>query len=183
MFSGVSELKTVSRCRVSGSLQYDWTKGRPEAKLHLEPWIADMESIIAPIHPALPFVLPLPARFPAAEDIGLYRANVFCYHEQTIYNPVAGLLLFNPAKVRFTGRADWPRHIPAILRGDGPCKATDIQLVLAIEELSWGVAGEVRWRMSRSRVARMKADGWALAVYGTHNETIGGHFIFLSALF
>ncbi|KAJ7216858.1 hypothetical protein B0H12DRAFT_340999 [Mycena haematopus] len=74
--------------------------------------------------------------------------------------------------VRISGRADWPRHIPAILRGDGPCKSTDICLVLTIEKLLWDHMGEVQWRMSRARVARMKADGWAVAVYGTHSDTM-----------
>ncbi|KAJ7247121.1 hypothetical protein B0H12DRAFT_1072962 [Mycena haematopus] len=39
-------------------------------------------------------------------------------------------------------------------------------------EAFWDPMGEVRWRMSRARVARMKADGWAVAVYGTHNDTM-----------
>ncbi|KAJ7222753.1 hypothetical protein B0H12DRAFT_1241060 [Mycena haematopus] len=80
------------------SPRYDWTKGRPAAKLHLEPWIADMESIIARIHPALPFVIFLPVQFPAADDIGLYRTSVSFYPQHTIYDPVAGLLFFNIRK-------------------------------------------------------------------------------------
>ncbi|KAF8190977.1 hypothetical protein K438DRAFT_1591693 [Mycena galopus ATCC 62051] len=156
------------------SPRYDWTKGRPVGKLHLEPWIADMEAIVARIHPALPFVVPLPAKFPAADDIGLYRAHMYFYGEHCSYDPVAGLLFFNSSKVRLGGEADWPRHISAILRGDGPCKASDISVLLTIEALSWGGMGEVQWRMSRARVARMKAEGWGVAVYGTHNEQLSG---------
>ncbi|KAJ7245921.1 hypothetical protein B0H12DRAFT_1127173 [Mycena haematopus] len=132
------------------------------------------EAIVARIRPALPFIISLPAQFqfPAADDIGLYCASVFFYGGQSTFDPVAGLLFFNPAKVRLGGQADWPRHIPAILRGEGPCKATDICVVLTIEELLWGPMGEVRWRMNRTRVARMKAEGWAVAVYGTHNDTM-----------
>lgn len=156
------------------SPRHEWTRDRPNAKLHLDPWIADMEAVVARIHPALPFALPLPAQFPAADDIGLYRASMYCYGEQTIYDPVAALLFFNPAKVRFSGQADFPRNILAILRGDGPCKATDICIVLTMEALRWdpGSRGEMQWRMSRARVARMKAEGWAVAIYGTHNEAI-----------
>ncbi|KAJ7311762.1 hypothetical protein DFH08DRAFT_973846 [Mycena albidolilacea] len=156
------------------SPRHDWTRGRPIAKLHLDPWIADMEAVVARIYPALPFAFPLLAQFPAADDIGLYRANMYCYGEQTIYDPVAALLFFNPAKVRFSGQADRPRNILAILRGDGPCKATDICIVLTMEAPRWdpGSRGEMQWRMSRARVARMKAEGWAVAIYGTHNEAI-----------
>ncbi|KAJ7886396.1 hypothetical protein B0H14DRAFT_2338211, partial [Mycena olivaceomarginata] len=151
------------------SPKYDWTKGRPVGKLHLEPWIADMEAIVARIHPALPFVVPLPAKFPTADDIGLYRAHMYFYGEHSSYDPLAGLLFFNSSKVRLGGEADWPRHISAILRGDGPCKASDVSVLLTIEALSWGGMGQVQWRMSRARVARMKAEGWGVAVYGTHD--------------
>ncbi|KAJ7727429.1 hypothetical protein DFH07DRAFT_782480 [Mycena maculata] len=149
------------------SPRHDWTRGRAAIKVHLKPWLGDLEVCVAAVHPALPFALPvLPTA--AAADLASYRAPVFCYGEQTIYDPISALLFFDPAK----SGSDWPRHIAAILQGEGPCKAADIGIVLAMEALSWGPMGVVQWRMSRARVAQMKAGKWAVAVYGTHNDMI-----------
>ncbi|KAJ7119247.1 hypothetical protein C8R43DRAFT_1137130 [Mycena crocata] len=154
------------------SPRHDWTQGRAIAHVHLDPWIPEMESIVATILPALPFALPLPPQFPAPGDIILFKAGVFCFENECRYSPVSALLLFNLAKVRLAGASNWPRHIATVLQGEGPCKPTDICVLLSVEALVWDPAGEVRWRMSRARVERMKEQGWAVVVYGTHNETI-----------
>ncbi|KAJ7218678.1 hypothetical protein GGX14DRAFT_437608 [Mycena pura] len=156
------------------SLRHDWKKGRPDARLQLEPWIPEMEAIVARILPALPFALTLPKALPAPEDIGLFTAMIHCYGEASVANPVASLLFFNRSKVRVENVADWQSHLLTVLRGEGAGKGmgANICIVLSMDALSWEMVGQISWRMSRARVKRMKTEGWAVAVYETQEHKI-----------
>ncbi|KAJ7891947.1 hypothetical protein B0H13DRAFT_2529459 [Mycena leptocephala] len=156
------------------SLRHDWKKGRPDARLQLEPWVPEMEAIVARILPALPFALTLPKALPAPEDIGLFTTMIHCYGEASVPDPVASLLFFNRSMVRVENVADWQSHLLAVLRGEGAGKGmgANICIVLSMDALSWEMVGQISWRMSRARVKRMKTEGWAVAVYGTHDDKI-----------
>ncbi|KAJ7079187.1 hypothetical protein C8R44DRAFT_895758 [Mycena epipterygia] len=117
---------------------YDWTQGRRAAHLCLEPWIPDLEAIVACILPALPFTFALPAAFPAPNEIGVFSAKVQCLEAASIPDPVAGLLFFNPAKVRMHDVSDWQMQLLVVLRGEASAKAAHICVVLSMDALSWG---------------------------------------------
>ncbi|KAJ6451125.1 hypothetical protein C8R47DRAFT_1170433 [Mycena vitilis] len=160
------------------SSHHDWIKGRPKARLRLEPWIPEIEAIVARTFPALPFALTLPAGFPVLGDIGLFTARVYPDREASVPDPVAALLFVNPTKVRVQDVHDWQEHLLAVLRGDGAGKgmSAHICMVLSMETLSWDMVGEITWRMSRSRVKRMKTEGWKVAIFGTQDHRIISSF-------
>ncbi|KAJ7607618.1 hypothetical protein DFH06DRAFT_1111847 [Mycena polygramma] len=160
------------------SPHHDWVKGRPKARLRLEPWIPEIEAIVARTFPALPFALTLPAGFPAPGDIGLFSARIYPDREASVPDPVAGLVFVNPSKVRVQDVRDWQEHLLAVLRGDGAGKgmSAHICMVLSMEALLWDMFGEITWRMSRSRVKRMKTEGWKVAIFGTQEHRIISSF-------
>ncbi|KAJ7494865.1 hypothetical protein B0H11DRAFT_2227626 [Mycena galericulata] len=147
------------------SQQHDWKQGRPDARLNLRSWIPDMEAIVARTYAALPFALAPPPSFPAAQEIGLFSARVRTFEQASVPDPVAGLVFFNPEKVRNV--TDWQKQLLAVLRGDDTGTAAEICMVLSMEAISWAFIGEVKWRMSRVRFKRMVAAKWVVAVYGT----------------
>ncbi|KAJ7082632.1 hypothetical protein B0H15DRAFT_852172 [Mycena belliarum] len=150
------------------SLRHDWTGGRPDARLCLDPWVPDMEAIVARIRPALPFALALPASFLAPADVGRFSARVRCYPTAAALEPIAVLLFFDPSRVRLHEIRDWRAHLLAALRGEGRGKSTGIRVV-SMDAMSWNeVSGEVWWRMSHARVEAMRAQNWRVVVYGTY---------------
>ncbi|KAJ7452811.1 hypothetical protein FB451DRAFT_1373943 [Mycena latifolia] len=154
------------------SLGHDWTQGRPDARLRLQPWIPDLEAIVARIRPALPFAFALPPSFPVPTDIARFRAKIRPYEAASTPDPIASLLFFDAAKVRLRDIPDWQAYLSAVLRGEGPGRAADI-CVVSMDAIWWDEIGEVWWRMSRARVTHMKKAGeWEVVIYGTHDHQI-----------
>lgn len=87
-------------------------------------------------------------------------------------DPVVSLMFFKP--VANVDPNELVRQIPQLLdgkRGNGPAKG-QMCILTSVErcEISTGL---VRWRMSRERAAKMKANGWNMMGYRLDMESSG----------
>lgn len=176
----VSDQLTTNVAPYTGHLpipmRHDWTESRKPTRVHLAPWQADIEAIVTRIVQALPFAIQLPANFATPQDIGLFRAAVnastythlLSVKDYPLGNPfgasAVGLLFYDPQKCR--DRNNLAANVAALLQGKGPSKDGEVSIVLSVEHADVP-SGEIRWRMSRDRVRRMKEDKWIFVVLRT----------------
>ncbi|KAF9526018.1 hypothetical protein CPB83DRAFT_908722 [Crepidotus variabilis] len=141
--------------------------------VRLDPWHAEFETILASTKHALPFALLLPDQFASTpEEIGLFKArpapnmNFSIFSGLVQINPSVALLFYKDLNLRgideFLGKT-----LPALI--DGKTKkpeAGSIYIVTSAEGVDLKIP-EVRWRMSKARVAKMKQEKWSMVVWRT----------------
>lgn len=140
-------------------------------KLNLDPWLVEFETILATSYEAIPFVIPVPINFPkSSDDIGVFeiRLQRHMFTPMTgmmllpAFDPVMGLLFYNRG-VKHSGEI-LAMKVGEILEGGMNIRRGDLHILTAVEmfDMSRGV---IRWKMSKERVRKMKADGWSVMPY------------------
>ncbi|TFY67011.1 hypothetical protein EVG20_g4091 [Dentipellis fragilis] len=139
-------------------------------QVRTDPWLAELESIIATAYEGLPFPVSLPAGLTSSSaDIGVFEARVEGTPAASPWGidgiplpPNMSLLFYRPSNMYA------PHTIIQNLRQILEIKAHPpngaIQ-ILTSQEFVDIPNNVIRWRMSRRRVQRMKIEGWVLSAY------------------
>ncbi|KAF8968714.1 hypothetical protein BDZ97DRAFT_2056141 [Flammula alnicola] len=151
-------------------------KRKASRRIHLDPWQAELQVILASTKAALPFSVAVPPEYPSWEDIRIYKATVEPVNLQR--NPLSrywgpltspftravGLIFYRPTRDL---DADALAHrVPAILEGDREVQGLKVQIMLSQEKVDLS-KGELSWKMSKSWYEKMKAEKWKMAAYRT----------------
>ncbi|KAJ7036536.1 hypothetical protein C8F04DRAFT_953716 [Mycena alexandri] len=136
--------------------------------VRLDPWTAELETILATGLQAIPFAVPdLGLRY---TEIGTFEATV-----QGLHIPM-GTLLGTPApedpvvcllfhKLSLGITADrLVERLPQILNGAGAPEPGTLCVLTAQEAVEVPV---IRWKLSKARVAQMQEEGWTMVAYRT----------------
>ncbi|KAF7790664.1 hypothetical protein EIP86_001620 [Pleurotus ostreatoroseus] len=147
-------------------------------KVRLDPWIPDFENAIALVREAFPFAVTLPSSFQRPpSDIVLWKANIvrdmmmdftsrYSAHIHSPTDPVMNLLVF---KGEHTGEVVLEKH-QNVFEGASKPEPGRYFIITGIEMYDIDEKGEVRWRMSRERVSKMKQEGdWYILPIRTDN--------------
>lgn len=139
-------------------------------EVNLTPWHADFENVLAMSWEALPFPIPLPSGFARSpEDLVLLQVNISgCIftppdtpHMLASNLPATSLLFFR-AKSGGVNADQLARNMHKVLEGD----VADAVHVMTVIDVFDCVRGIIRWRMSKERATKMKAEGgWVMAPY------------------
>ncbi|KAJ7147614.1 hypothetical protein C8R43DRAFT_1010132 [Mycena crocata] len=153
----------------------DTARRVPTRVVRLDPWTAELESILATALHGIPFCVPRPEGFAASySEIGTFEATVKAsshwmgYMMGTMVNPmpvedpVSGLLFYKSS-------AGLPPDelvglLPAVLNGAKSPAPGTLCVLTSQEKVSVPI---IRWRLSKARVARMKEEGWVMVAYRT----------------
>ncbi|KAF9526017.1 hypothetical protein CPB83DRAFT_896481 [Crepidotus variabilis] len=145
-------------------------------QVRLDPWQAELETILASTRHALPFALLLPEQFASTpQDIGLFKAEpnpnmVFSNSSGLAQSDPVVYLLFYKSGADFNGEGidDFlGKTLPTLL--DGNAKKPEpgsIHIITSVGSVDLKIP-EVRWRMSKARVEKMKQEKWSLVVWRT----------------
>ncbi|KAJ3551566.1 hypothetical protein NM688_g4626 [Phlebia brevispora] len=138
----------------------------PSRKVRLDPWLLDLENALAIVYDALPFAVTVPSDLAhSPSDIALWKAKLISdplmnftsqsvAHLHTPVDPVMNLLVF---KGDNTGQIVLDSY-KKIFEGGKTVKPGDFFFLTAIDVYDMEDTGEVRWRMSRERVKKMKRE-------------------------
>jgi hypothetical protein len=142
--------------------------------VRLDPWRAELETILATAHEGMPFAVSLPADFARKHtNIGVFEAMV----KTTSYNftgspatndPVVFLMFYKPGQGA-TGPKELVSAIPALLEGR-KMPAPGNLFILTAQEAFDLPNGTVRWKFSRDRVHTMRREGWCLVAYRSDTQ-------------
>lgn len=149
----------------------DSNKRVTRRKVRLDPWLAELETIVATGYKGIPFALSLPSKFVHSyTEIGIFEAKITAkiYGPGStpglpVYDPVVSLLLYKPNQ-RVSGPKAMVSLIPAIFEGRTTPPAGDLFIFTTLEYFDLPL-GRVQWKISRNRIQKMKADGWYLVAY------------------
>ncbi|KAJ6568362.1 hypothetical protein DFH09DRAFT_1155208 [Mycena vulgaris] len=157
----------------------DTARRVPARAVRLDPWTAELETILALAHHAIPFTVPRPPSFAAHHtDIATFEATVEAsspwmgYMMGTMVNPmpvvdaVVCLLLYKPSGVPAD---ELVAMLPRVLNGARAPGAGTLCVLTAQETVDVPV---IRWKLSKARVARMRAEGWVMVAYRTDVQLI-----------
>lgn len=133
----------------------------PKRKVRLDPWLPDLENILAPTWRGLPFAIVLPSEFAKTEEeIGTYSTKC------KINNPM--LDVFHPGDPTIVlvffkavyGVSEYTiaGTIPELFEGKDYPTVGNI-FILTMQE-AVDQRKEIRWKMSRKRAAEMMQDKW-----------------------
>ncbi|KAK0441234.1 uncharacterized protein EV420DRAFT_1769052 [Desarmillaria tabescens] len=134
------------------------TRRVPMRRINLDPWCAELKTILAEGFEALPFpvFLSLPC------DIGIFEVSVPTEVYPRSSSPdVMALMFYNP---RVSMAEDLLFSIDDILESKRIPPLHILTAALAIDLRRNGV---IKWRMSRECVSSMKQEGWVFAVFRT----------------
>lgn len=138
-------------------------------QVYLGPWLVDLETILAVGFGAVPFPLTLPPGFAKTyEEIGMYEAPMQSSFDLAFMprssNPDGVVsLVFYKANRRVIPK-EVGENLPLILEGKPFLERGSMYIITAVEK--HGRPGTtIRWRMSRKRVQKMKAEDWKLTAY------------------
>jgi hypothetical protein len=151
------------------------TKRRvPVRAVRLDPWTAELETILALAQPALPFHVPLPDGLASSpSDIGTFEARVessslwmgdmigTMVNPMPVEDPVVCLLLYKPCGLPVD---DLVGMLPRIMDGARAPGPGMLCVLTAQETVDVPI---IRWKLSKARVVRMKAKGWLMVAYRT----------------
>ncbi|KAJ7114132.1 hypothetical protein C8R44DRAFT_881678 [Mycena epipterygia] len=153
----------------------DTTRRVPVRSVRLDPWTVELETILATSLQGIPFSVPLPDDFASRHtDIGTFEATVessspwmgfmmgTMVNPMPVEDPVSCLLLYKPSS-SFSAD-ELVAMLPRILNG-ARSPAPGMLCVLTVQETV--DVPIIRWRLSKTRVARMKAEGWVMVAYRT----------------
>ncbi|RDB17580.1 hypothetical protein Hypma_001021 [Hypsizygus marmoreus] len=172
---------------VTDRMAYRGKIPRPTSELHSkgqmhrirsDPWLADLEAILASSRDGLPFALQMPPGLAAnTDDIGYYKASIKAnmYYTNPMFrfpenDAVLSLLFYKSAKEldeRCTKTLNWfLQDIPSLVDGKPTPPAGTFHILTGPDfiDLSTGV---VRWRMSKARIAKMRREKWLMVAWRT----------------
>ena len=141
-------------------------------KVRLDPWRAELETILATAYEGIPFMVPLPSDFASAHvDIGIYEAKI----EEASHgfglptdDPVVFLMLYRPGP-DIIGPKELVQSVPALLEGLKK-PAPGNMFILTAQDVFDLPGKKVRWRISRKRARMMKEQGWCLVACRTDTQ-------------
>ncbi|KAJ7708983.1 hypothetical protein B0H17DRAFT_1124763 [Mycena rosella] len=158
----------------------DITRRVASRAVRLDPWTAELETILALAHQAIPFCVPLPDNFAAHHtDIATFEATVeesspwMGFMMGTMVNPmpvvdsVVCLLLYKPSGG--VSADELVGMLPRILNGARTPAPGTLCVLTAQETVAVPV---IRWRLSKARVGRMQDEGWMMVAYRTDVQLI-----------
>ncbi|KAJ7663880.1 hypothetical protein DFH06DRAFT_1393704, partial [Mycena polygramma] len=153
----------------------DITRRVPARAVRLDPWTAELETILATGLQAIPFSVPLADDLVSHHtDIGTFEAKVKADLFQMgnfmgvppPADPVVGLLLY---KLTPGVSADTlVTRLPLVLDGARSPEPGTLCVLTAQETVDPPV---IRWKLSKARVARMREEGWAMVAYRTDTKS------------
>ncbi|KZP20325.1 hypothetical protein FIBSPDRAFT_789699 [Athelia psychrophila] len=146
-------------------------------KVRLDPWLAELEAILASTLHGLPFAISLPLNFSqSSAEIGLFETNVLeegWHVDFRASEPTLNLIFYKPS----SSWIPWNRSIDTLLasiraafEGNESVAQGSFFILTAIE--AFDRRGVVRWRLSRERVQRMKANNWSMVAYRTDSKEL-----------
>lgn len=141
-------------------------------KVRLDPWRAELETILVTAYHGIPFVLSLPSNFVKSyTDIGIFETKVQETPYQfglPAYDPVVSLIFYKPSEHISDAKA-LVASIPAIFEGRTSPPPGNFFVLTAIESFNLP-SGKVKWRLSRERARKMKANDWCMVAYRTDSK-------------
>lgn len=137
-------------------------------RIRLDGWLVDIENAIANVYDALPFAVTIPSGISCTpSDIVLWKARLvpvdimnmmsrFLEPVHSVFDPVMNLLVFKlpESETSVLGR------YKGIFEGAQKPRPGTFFFITAIEFFDMENTREMRWRMSKERVNRMKEDKW-----------------------
>ncbi|KAJ7261852.1 hypothetical protein C8J57DRAFT_1335538 [Mycena rebaudengoi] len=138
--------------------------------IRLDPWVPELEAILATVKEGVPFGLSLQTNH---TDVGTFEATVeYASHfmgfmmgtmanPMPVEDPVVCLLLYRPG-----GRSadEMVAALPSLLEG-GRVPAQGTVCVLTAQERV--VVPVIRWRLGKAHVQRMREERWVMVAYRT----------------
>ncbi|KIM80264.1 hypothetical protein PILCRDRAFT_539884 [Piloderma croceum F 1598] len=140
-------------------------------KVNLDPWLVEMENILAMAHTWLPFAVPLPDRsdvdittFESAFSFGTFSRDTR-FHEVSMEDECVSLLFYKESPI--ASPLDLVRMLPAHLNGQRRISSGDVFVLTSQESIDM-TALSVRWKLSKEHVRRMQRDpGWKMVIFRT----------------
>jgi hypothetical protein len=140
-------------------------------KVNLDPWLVEMESILAVVHTGLPFVVPLPdysdadiTTFESAFSFGTFSRDTR-FHEVSMENECVSLLFYKESPI--ASPLDLVCMLPAHLNGQRRIPSGDV-FILTSQEFIDVTGLSVRWKLSKKRFGTMQRDpGWKMVIFRT----------------
>ncbi|KAG6820545.1 hypothetical protein H0H93_015430 [Arthromyces matolae] len=147
--------------------------------LRTDPWVADLEAIVASARDGLPFALSLRSDLASkASDIGHYRAainaNMFYTNPMMRFpdnDPVLSLLFYKDRSTlhhRITstpGTMNWfLQDLPDIIEGRTSPPPGTFHILTAPDTVDLE-RGEVTWRISKAKMDVMRREKWSMVVW------------------
>lgn len=155
-------------------------------KLCLEPWLIDLETILATSYEMLPFSLTPPPGFSVSySDIALFETKLsfFSFNPMSSaprrpsHIPVISLIFYKYSKN--LNAIDLITNIPQILDGKKKYTGKGELFIMTVVERFDVRDGVIRWRMSRKRMRIMKMQKWVMASYRFDAQEIGSFAVLL----
>lgn len=156
----------------------------PKRKVCLEPWLADLENILAMSYESLPFAFSAPSGFARSfSDIGLYETTLspFLFNPATSMDmlpphvPVISLIFYKPGSFS-------PEYLSSnlvqIVEGKKLAGQGELFVLTAVERFSKR-DGVIRWRMSKKRMREMKMQKWVMISYRFDVDDTGSLFFLI----
>ncbi|KAF7985824.1 hypothetical protein HWV62_490 [Athelia sp. TMB] len=143
-------------------------------KVRLDPWLAELETILAMTLQGLPFAISLPPDFAQTPaEIGLFETDVReeGWHFGFVASEPTLNLIFYPSSQYVL--KPLLASIHAAFEGhktSAPITPGSYTILTAME--AFDRRGVVRWRMSHERVRRMIGEGWYMAAYRTDSKEL-----------
>lgn len=148
----------------------------------LDPWLVDLENILALSYEAIPFPFSAPSGFAtSSKEIGLYETTLdrFTLHPSTTTGmrppdiAVVSLMFYKPGSFSDEYLA---ANLPQILEGKKLAAKGELFVLTCVER--FGITDKVvRWRMSKKRVRKMKMQKWMMSSYRFDANEISEWFI------
>ncbi|KAG5637440.1 hypothetical protein H0H81_004549 [Sphagnurus paluster] len=157
----------------------DLRKRGDQHRLRIDPWLSDLEAILASSRGGLPFALQMPVGLDTkADDIGHYKASISAnmfYSSPIVRFPendaVLSLLFYRDAKEfhpkisKTAGTLDWfLQEIPDIVDGRVTPTPGTFHIITGPDYIDLA-KGEVAWRMSKTTIARMRKENWVMVAW------------------
>ncbi|KAI0719795.1 hypothetical protein C8T65DRAFT_603249 [Cerioporus squamosus] len=159
----------------------------PARAVRTDPWLVELETILATAYYALPFPVALPAAATAAadfkfsrdpDDVAVYEARVTPTQQFTTlpllnenpYEPRTHLLFFRADKLTAAGAI---RSLSSVFEGSASPAPGTLFVLTAQEHVQYQVS--IRFRLSRRRVERMKEESarWSVVAFRSGTGVLG----------
>jgi hypothetical protein len=148
----------------------DITRRVTRRKVHLDPWLAELETILATAYEGIPFLVPLPSGSARSHyDVGTYEAklegsyNIGSMLNHPSRDPIVFLMFYRPGQ-DVAGPKELVASVPALLEGRNKPPAGSLSILTAQD--IFDLPGKtVRWRICRRRAEMMMKQQWCLVAY------------------
>lgn len=147
-------------------------------KVCLEPWLADLENILAMSYECLPFAVSGPSGFAKSHsEIGLFETTI----SQYLFDPASSMNMLPPqvsvvSLVFYKPGSFSPGYLLSnlaqIIEGKKLTGQGELFVLTVVERFSIR-DGVIRWRMSRKRIRKMKMQKWVMVSYRFDVDDLG----------